>query len=69
MGPKRRGIIKMYIALFITFPPEFTNEEVIVRIEKRKLLQVLPFSIGMLRLFPQGPLSYTLYIGTLDGVI
>jgi hypothetical protein len=30
----------MYIALFITFPPEFTNEEVIVKIEKRKLLQV-----------------------------
>ena len=39
VGPKRRGIIKMYAALFLIFPPEFTNEDVVVRIEKRKLLQ------------------------------
>jgi hypothetical protein len=40
VGPKRRGIIKMFLALFITFPVEFTNEHASIKIQRIKLLLV-----------------------------
>ena len=54
VGPKRRGIIKMYTALFIIFPPEFTNENMIIKIEKRKLLQVASLLSWYAQVIPAG---------------
>jgi len=54
VGPKRRGIIKMFLVLFITFPVELTNEHATVKVQRIKLLQVASLLNWYSQVIPAG---------------
>jgi hypothetical protein len=54
VGPKRRGILKMFLALFITFPINFTDEQALIRIQRIKLLQVASLINWYAQVIPAG---------------
>ena len=54
VGPKPRGILKMYLALFILFPPEFTDESVLIRVQRKRLLQVASLLSWYAQVIPAG---------------
>jgi hypothetical protein len=54
VGPKRRGILKMFLALFITFPINFTDEHALIKIQRIKLLQVASLLNWYAQVIPAG---------------
>ena len=54
VGPKRRGIIKMFLALFITFPIHFTDEHTTVKIQRIELLRVASLLNWYAQVIPAG---------------
>ena len=54
VGPKRRGILKMFLALFIIFPINFTDEQASIRIQRIKLLQVASLINWYAQVIPAG---------------
>ena len=54
MGPKWRGILKMLLALFITFPINFTDEHALIKIQRIKLLQVASLLNWYAQVIPAG---------------
>jgi hypothetical protein len=54
VGPKRKGILKMYLALFMLLPTDFTDEDKTIKVTKKRLLQVASLLSWYAQVMPAG---------------
>jgi hypothetical protein len=54
VGPKRKGILKMYLALFMLLPTDFTDEDKAIKVTKKRLLQVASLLSWYAQVMPAG---------------
>ena len=54
VGPKKRGLLKMYLALFMMLSLNFTDEKIIIKTQRRRLLQIASLLSWYAQVVPAG---------------